>query len=130
MCRMVAAGFLLLCMVAPVWAAETDRFDPDQPFEQALAANLLRSLLHQAFDKLEDHIEMSGTLNPDQTDGDRGSHLRFKFYPEGRSKSDQHFSAEGWFHSAPEAGRHDWHFKFKLPEDRSRESHLQPEPPL
>ena len=120
MIRLMVTGYFLICLTTPVWATEVERFEPDQPFDQALATNLFRSLLNQALERLEDHVEMSGNLNPDPTKGDRRGHLQFKFYPEGKSKSDQHFSAEGWFHFSPEVGERDWHFKFKLPEDRHK----------
>lgn len=130
MTRLVAASFFLICLAAPVWATDTDVFDPDQPFEQAMTSSLLRSLFNQALDRLEDHLDISGDLKPDETKGDRRGHLRFKFYPEGKSKSEQHLAAEGWFRFSPETGRHDWHFTFKLPEERSETSRLQLEPPL
>lgn len=120
----------LACLVTPVSANQADEFDPDRPFEQALTHNLLRSLLNQALDRLEDHVEISGSLNPDDTKGDRGTHLRFKFYPEGKSKSDEHFSAEGWFRSSPESCQRDWQFKFKRPEDPPKNSPPQFEAPL
>lgn len=122
MLRTVVAAIFLLCMAAPAWASEPESFDRGQPFEQALTSSLLRSLLDQALDRLEDHVEISGNLNPDETKSDRGKHLRFRFYPEGKSKSDEHFTAEGWFRSSPESGQHDWHFKFKRPEDRPQKS--------
>jgi hypothetical protein len=59
-----------------------------------------------------------GKLDSDDVKGDRQGRLQFKFYPEGKSKSDQHLDAEGWFHVAPEAGQHDWHFRYSLPKDR------------
>ena len=122
MMRIAITGFFLICLTSPGWATEVERFDPDQPFDQALAKNVLRSLLNQALDRLEDHVEISGNLSTDETKGDQGKHLQFKFYPEGKSKSDQHFAAEGWFRSSPESGQHNWQFKFKRPEDRSTKS--------
>ena len=116
----------LVCLAAPVWATEAESFNPDQPFEQAMTAGVLRSLLNQALDRLEDHVEISGNLHSDETKGDRGKRLQFKFYPEGKSKSDQHFSAEGWFRSLPESGQYDWRFQFRQPEDRSKK-HLFPQ---
>jgi hypothetical protein len=126
----MVAAFFLMWLATPVWATEGETFDSDQPFEQALTTSLLRSLLNQALDRLEDHVEMSGNLKPDDTNGDQRRHLRLKFYPEGKSKSDQHFVAEGWFHFSPEAAQQDWHFKFKLPKDRSKKSSMQFEAPL
>ncbi|BFU90959.1 MAG: hypothetical protein NTAFB01_21460 [Nitrospira sp.] len=110
-----------MCLAAPAWATEAESFDPDEPFNQALTASALRSLLNQALDRLEDHVEISGNFNSDETKGDRGKHLRFKFFPEGKSKSDQHFTAEGWFGSSPESGRYDWRFQFRQPDDRSKQ---------
>lgn len=130
MTRTMVAAFFLMCLAVPVWASEPESFDSDQPFQQALTTSLLRSLLNQALDRLEDHVEMSGNLKPDGTNGDQRRHFRLKFYPEGKSKSDQHFAAEGWFHFSPEAGQQDWHFKFKLPEGHSKKSPMQFEAPL
>jgi hypothetical protein len=130
MARFVAATFFLLCVAAPVWATDTDSFDPDQPFEQAMTGNVLRSLLNQALDKLEDHVEITGHLNPDASKDNPDRHFRFKFYPEGKSKSDQHLTAEGSFQFSPEAGQHEWHFKFNLPKDRPQNRPPQFEAPL
>ncbi len=114
--------------VTPAPTAHADTFDPDQPFEQALSTSLLRSLLNQALDRLEDHVEMSGNLSANDTTPDRPRHLRFKFYPDGKSKSQQHLSAEGWLRATPESGQLDWHFRFTLPQERSK--HALPRPQL
>ena len=50
---------------SPVWAAEAEPFNPDAPFQQGLTTSLLRSLLTQGFDGLEDHIEFMGKLDDD-----------------------------------------------------------------
>ena len=128
--RVLLAAFSLMCVVTPVWAAQADSFDPDQPFEQALSTSLLRSLLNQAMDRLEDHVEVSGSLGSGDAKADRSRHLRFKFYPEGKSKSRQHLSAEGWLRSTPESRQLDWHFRFKLPEERSKQLPPPLEAPL
>ncbi|NGZ08337.1 MAG: hypothetical protein CV088_03000 [Nitrospira sp. LK70] len=118
--RACTIAFFVMYLTAPAWATEAESFDTDQPFDQALTAAALRSLLNQALDRLEDHVEISGNLHSDDTKGDQGKHLRFKFYPEGKSKSDQHFTAEGWFGSVPESGQYDWRFQFRQQEDRSK----------
>lgn len=115
-----ATVLFVLCLAVPVWAAETESFDPDQPFEQAFSTSLLRSIFNQALDKLEDHVEITGHLSADGSKEDKDRHFRFKFYPEGKSKSDQHLAAEGWFHFSPEARQHDWHFKFELPKEHQK----------
>ena len=118
-----------MCTAGPVWAAEAEPFNPDASFQQGLTTSLLRSLLNQAFDRLEDHIEIMGKLDSGDVKGDRQGRLQFKFYPEGKSKSDEHVAAEGWFSVAPDGGQQDWHFKFTLPKDR-KNSPLQFQDPL
>lgn len=119
-----------MCLAVPAWADGKESFDPDQPFDQAMATTLFRSLLNQALDKLEDHVEITGNLNSDASGDDKDRHFGFKFYPEGKSKSDQHLTAEGSFQYSPEAGQHDWHFKFKLPKNQPKKLPPQIESPL
>ena len=128
--RAFAISLFVMSLAAPVWATETEPFNPDQPFEQALTTSVLRSLLNQALDKLEDHVEITGNLNSELSKGDKDRHVRFKFYPQGKSKSDQHLTAEGSFLFSPEAGQHDWHFKFKLPQNSPKKLPPQLEAPL
>jgi hypothetical protein len=131
MFRTAAAVLVLLCTTAPVWAVEPEPFDPDQPFRRVLTTSLLRSLLDEALDRLEDHIEIRGNMDSaDDGKGDHRGYFQLRFYPEGRSQSDEHLTAEGWVHSWPEAGQQDWHLRFRLPTDRPRTSPLPFEDPL
>jgi hypothetical protein len=118
-----------MCASSPVWAFEVEPFNPEAPFQQGLSTGLLRSLLNQAFDQLEDHVEILGKLDPDDVKGDRKGQWQFKFYPEGKSKSHEHLGAEGSFRLAPDGGQQDWHFKFTLPKDR-KHAPLQFQDPL
>jgi hypothetical protein len=129
MVRAVAIVFFLMVTASPVWAAGAEPFNPDAPFQQGLTTSLLRSLLNQALDGLEDHIEIMGTLDSNDGKGDRQGHLQLKIYPEGKSKSDEHVGAESWFRVAPDGEQQDWHFRFTLPKDR-KNSPLQFEEPL
>jgi hypothetical protein len=129
MIRAIVISSFLVCTSAPVWAVEVEPFDPEAPFRQGLTTSLLRSLLNQAFDQFEDHIEILGKLDPDDVKGDRKGQWQFKFYPEGKSKSNEHLGAEGSFRVAPDGGQQDWHFKFTLPKDRKNSS-LQFQDPL
>ena len=129
MARVVVIVFFLVCTSASVWAAETKSFNPEAPFQQGLSTSLLRSLLNQAFDRLEDHIGIMGKLDSGDVNGNQQGRLQFKFYPEGKSKSDEHLFAEGWFRVLPDGGQQDWHFKFTLPKDR-KHAPLRFEEPL
>jgi hypothetical protein len=116
---------LLMMMTLPVWAGTSDEFDADQPFNEAVTKHLLRSWLNHALDVLDDYLEITGTLTPDQPKGDRRSSLRFRFYPEGKSKSDDSITAEGWVDRSPDGHHQEFHFRFALPESSSRNSFEQ-----
>ena len=129
MVHAIIVGLFVICMAGPLWAAEAEPFNPEAPFQQGLTTNLLRSFLNQALDRLEDHIEFMGKLDPSDVKGEQQGRWQFKFYPEGKSKSYEHLGAEGSFRVAPDGGQHDWHFRFTLPKDR-KNSPLQFEEPL
>jgi hypothetical protein len=120
-----AALFFLLLMPPLAWTGETAPFDPEQPFQQGFSTSVLRSLLNGALDALEDHLEITGNIVPDDGKGDRRGNLRFKFFPEGKSKSEQHHSAEGWFRISPDHTLRDFYFRFKNPEDPAKISSRQ-----
>ncbi len=110
-------SFMLAIVLAavPAWAGDSETFDPDQPFNSLHGRLFLESLAGQALDLLKDHLEISA----DTPSGENGSlgrqSLRFKFYPDGRSKSDQYFAAEGWLGPSSDAQRQELHFRFSLP---------------
>ena len=101
----------------PAWAGESGGFDPEQPFAQGLGQKFLKSILGQALDALEEHFEISGSLNPETAGEDRK--LQFKFYPEGKSKSREHIAAEGWFGPSKDSSQEELHFRFALPKTPS-----------
>jgi hypothetical protein len=122
----VFAGATLVVMLAaqPLWAGEPE-FDPEQPFK-GLGQRLLESFLGQALAALDDHVEMSGSLDPDAPqprDGNKS--LRFRFYPNGKSKSEDHIAAEGWFGPSTDSRQDEFHFRFRVPKSLS-ESQTSP----
>ncbi len=131
MVRLVmVALFSVMCLGVPAATTAADSLHPDQLFQQPLSIDLLRSLLSQALDRLDDHVEIYSNLREGDPKADQSRSLRFKFYPDGKSKSDRHLSAEGWFRSIPDSGQLDWHFRFKLPDDQTKPSLQQFDMPL
>ena len=110
---LIRIAVLVAVFATPVWAGESGGFDPDQPFAQGLSQKFLKSIIGQALEALEEHFEISGSLDPDAADGDR--RLRFKFYPEGKSKSGEHIAAEGWFGPSKDSSQEEFHFRFAVP---------------
>ena len=93
----------------------SEPFDPEEPFNQAITKGVVRSFLNHALDVLDDHLEIIGSLTPDEKQGGRQQHLKFRFYPEGKSQSNESVTAEGWVDQAPHSSRQEFHFRFSLP---------------
>ena len=110
-----ALSIILVLAACPVWGSErvhpvTDELNFDEPFEQAAAKSVLRSLLNQALDVIENHIELNGDLQPNEETGEQRGRFQLKLYPQGKSQSEDHISAELRFRFSP----HDEHFSFDL----------------
>lgn len=109
-------GVMLIVTLCPVSSsAESPSFDPDQPFRYAFSSHILRGLLNQALDLVEDRLEVAGEVSGPNSKGDRSGRVQLKLYPKGKSQSDEHLKAEGWFHFSRDTGRHDFHFRFQRP---------------
>ena len=113
---------LVVALCTTAWAGESGGFDPDQPFKEAFSQRGLQSFLNQALAALEDHFEITGNLNPDSDAPDRTGKLQFKFYPEGKSKSNDHVTAEGWFGPSKDSLQDEFHFRFAVPKSSSKPS--------
>ena len=112
---MSAAVLLVILAMIPVESRAAELFDSEEPFNQAITKNLLRSFLNQALDVLDDHLEVTGTLNPNEQQGNRQQYLKFRFYPEGKSRSNESITAEGWVDQVPDSSQQGFHFRFSLP---------------
>ena len=118
--KLFLAIIVITLTALPARAGES--FDPEQPFRQAWSHHFLQSLLDLAKEAIEDHFEISGEVESGKNGGESKRSLGFKFYPEGKSKSDEHFSAEGWFGPSSDSALEELHLRFALPKrsDSSR----------
>lgn len=114
----------VLLAVAPafLWAGETKSkdqggFDFDQPFDDAIAKGILRSLLNRALDAIEDHVEMKGKLRHGAQAGEEEGRLELRVYPRGKSQSGDHVAAEGWFRFSPDLLNNEMTFRFRSSQD-------------
>ena len=110
---LAGAAVVGLLAVQPAWAAGPE-FDPEQPFKGA-GQQLLESFLGEALAALDDHFELSGNFDSDAQPNDRRKALRFKFYPNGKSKSNDHITAESWFGPSTDSRQDEFHFRFTVP---------------
>ncbi|HKY71974.1 MAG TPA: hypothetical protein VJL88_08655 [Nitrospira sp.] len=122
---LLGAVLIMVLVAPPVWAGAPE-FDPDQPFK-GMGQQLLESFLGQALQALDDHFEMAGSLDPKASQPDAKKSLRFKFYPNGKSKSNEHITAEGWFGPSTDAQEEEFHFRFTVPKSLTPPSPAPPE---
>jgi hypothetical protein len=120
---LASAALLAIFVVQPAWAAE---FDPEQPFK-GLGQRLLESFLGQALEALDDHFEVSGNFDADAQPKDQKRTMRFKFYPNGKSKSNEHVAAEGSFGPSKDSREDEFHFRFSIPKSLSEPLSDQPD---
>jgi hypothetical protein len=116
-------ALLILSLAVPALAAG-ETFDPDQIFRQALSRQFLESLLNQAQEAIDEHLEISGHFESAKDGLEPTGELRLRFYPDGKSKSSQHFSAEGWFGPSRDAQQQELHLRFTLPKSSEPASPL------
>lgn len=124
-----AFSIILALAACPVWAGErvpsvADELNFDEPFEQAAAKSVLRSLLNHALGLIDNHIELNGDLQPNEKTGEQGGHFQLKLYPHGKLQSEDHISAELSFRSSPD----DQHLSFAL-KHRKESSQNSPSSP-
>lgn len=111
----------LLC-VAPLLLAQEGHAAPrDVPrpleavesFEGTTPDSLLRGLYDQALGALQEYIEIEGSLPEDGETQARGGEFRLKVFPQGKSRSQEHLSAEGSFRLSPDPGQQEFSLRFK-----------------
>ena len=73
----------------------------------------LRSLYNQTLAALQEYIEIDGSLPQDGETQTRVGEFRLKVFPQGKSRSQEHLSAEGSFRLSPDPGQQEFSLRFK-----------------
>ena len=73
----------------------------------------LRSLYDEALAALQEYIEIDGSLPQDGETQTRVGEFRLKVFPQGKSRSQEHLSAEGSFRLSPDPGQQEFSLRFK-----------------
>lgn len=90
-----------------------ESFDPPNP-------DSLRSLYDQALASVQEYIEIDGSLSRDGETRAQGGEFRLKVFPQGKSRSQEHLSAEGSFRLSPNAEQQELTLRFKTSKHPSR----------
>lgn len=121
----------LLLTATPLSAANDHALAVEDPglsvaneaFDKTMPESLLRGLFEQALATLQEYVEVEGTLPSHEPQ--RTGEFRLKIFPQGKSLSQDHLSAEGSFHLAPDAEQQEFTLRFKSSKHPPR-----PVPPL
>lgn len=127
-------GFLLTALLltaTPLSAAEDHALPVEElrrpvvndVFDRTMPGSLLRGLFDQALATLQEYVEVEGTLPSDEPR--RSGEFRLKLFPQGKSRSRDHLSAEGSLRLAPDADQQEFTLRFKSSKNPQR-----PVPPL
>ncbi|MGZ9189572.1 MAG: hypothetical protein ACXW39_05910 [Nitrospira sp.] len=73
--------------------------------------NLLHEWFDQALATVREYVEVEGNLPAQESR--RSGEFRLKLFPQGKSHSQEHLSAEGSFSLSPEADQQEFTFRFK-----------------
>ena len=108
----------LLLAATPVFAAEdrpllglnlgrvaNDLLDKTKP------EHLLHELFDQALARVREYVEVEGNLPA--LESRRSGEFRLKLFPQGKSHSQEHLTAEGSFSLSPDADQQEFTLRFK-----------------
>lgn len=112
---------LMLFIATPVAAAEvhaTTVEDFRSPglngsFDQTIPRDFLRGLFTQALATLQEYVEVETTLPTEGPLQPQTGEFRLKLFPQGKSHSQDHLTAEGIYRRSPDAGQQEFTLRFK-----------------
>ena len=118
----------LFCTAPLLSAAEGHAGPSDAPhtphvvesFDTTTPDRLLRSLYDQAVAAVQEYIEFEGRLPKNGETQARAGQFRLKLFPQGKSRSEEHLSAEGSFGLSPDSEQQEFTLRFKSSKHPSR----------
>jgi hypothetical protein len=124
---------LLLLLARPVGATDVRTTGEDvrspavnEPAGHMVPTDILRGLFAQALATLQEYVEVETALQPDGSSPPQTGEFRLKLFPQGKSRSQDHFTAEGTYRRSPDAGQREFTLRFKS----SGNSPAPPLPPI
>ena len=93
--------------------------------EQVMPDKIIRGLFNQALSTLHEYIEVEAALPQDAPPQRRSGEFRLKLFPQGKSRSPEHITAEGAFRLSPDTDQQEFTLRFK-----SSKNPPHPLPPL
>ena len=108
-----ALPLLLTTEVRVAAAADRPAPEANELLEQVVPNGLFRDLYNQALSTLQEYVELEGHLPGEGSSRQQAGEFRLKLFPQGKSRSQEHVSAEGSYRLAPEDGQREFTLRFK-----------------
>ena len=109
----MTVSMLVTAEVHVVVAAERQDQQAIELFNHVIPQDLLRNLYSQALSTLQEYIEVEGNLPGEGSSQQQAGEFRLKLFPHGKSRSQEHLSAEGSFRLSPDADQQEFSLRFK-----------------
>ena len=93
--------------------------------DEVIPKQLLRGLFDQTLATLQEYVEVETVLPPNESSRPRSGEFRLKLFPQGKSHSQEHVTAEGLFRLSPDADQQEFTLRFKS----SKRPERSPPPP-
>ncbi|WHZ21926.1 MAG: hypothetical protein OJF47_001038 [Nitrospira sp.] len=97
--------------------------DLNGSFDHTTPRDVLRGLFTQALATLQEYIEVETTLPAEGPSQPQTGEFRLKLFPQGKSHSQDHLTAEGIYRRSPDAGQE---FTLRFKSSRNPPSTLPP----
>ena len=108
-----ATSILLVAKMHVAAAAESQGPQASELFDHVIPKDVLRHLYNQALSTFQEYIEVEGTLPGESSSQQQTGGFRLKLFPQGKSRSPEHVSAEGSFRLSPDADPKEFTLRFK-----------------
>ncbi len=82
-------------------------------FDRLIPQNALRNLYNQALSTLQEYVEVEGKMPGNGSSQQQAGEFRLKLFPQGKSRSQEHMSAEGFLRLSPDADQQELILRFK-----------------
>ncbi len=117
----------ILFITTPLMAAEQSghqgghlgHLSTNGPIDKPEADDLLHGLFDQALATIQEYVEVEGHLSSPESR--RTGEFRLKLFPQGKSHSPEHLTAEGSFQLSPDSDQHEFTLRFKSSKPSQRQ---------
>lgn len=118
---------VILLITAPLMAAEPSGHQREHPgpvatigpVDKPEAEDLLHGLFDQALATIREYVEVEGNLSSPESR--RTGEFRLRLFPQGKSRSQEHLTAEGTFHLSPDTDQQEFTLRFKSSKPSQRQ---------